>query len=679
MLEKLRKPITVLKGIGPAREQVLADQGIRTLKDILLCLPRRYRERPSPGPFKKMVDEGIGAAQGEVVRSIVSGRGRRRNLKVVVKSDDAIVELVLFNRGYLKGSFKKGRRLVFHGKITENKGVLQALSPDYHFDDDPGQGFPGLIPVYSLPDGLFPRTFNRFIDEILDQIEDKTESDWRITASLPDRALSDMAWALNEIHRPSSLEDAEKARRRIAYEEFFAFQLTLARLRQKRKEKSADSSNVSLTQPNLDKVYNSCLPFNLTSAQVRAKAEISEDLRSSAPMHRLLQGDVGSGKTAVALYPLLAGALSGGQSALMAPTEVLAAQHFEVMEDLLEGSGVKPVFLRAGTKAKEVKAVLSDKNTGVVIGTHALIQDRIEFRDLRVCVIDEQHKFGVRQRWNLKTKGSAPHVLVMTATPIPRSLALTLYGELDITILDESPPGRTPVKTAIIQSLDDNGLTAWLENEIETGGRAFFVCPLVNESEKVDLEAAVTLHKKITARYGDRLNTGLLHGAMPSAEKDRSLEAFRTGEVRFLVTTVVVEVGVDIPEASTMVILDAWRFGLAQLHQIRGRTGRGARQSRCYLVGKPTTDTGKKRIKVIKSTTNGFKIAEEDLKMRGPGEALGLRQHGLPTLVAGDYVADLDLMTAARDDARLVVSQNQPIPKDSSLFIYNPENTPWIG
>ncbi len=679
MREVLDQSVTVLKGIGPARAKALAAEGITTCKDILLCLPRRYKVRPETGPLSALEEGLAGAAQGQVKKARVFGRGRRRNLRVEIEEDGHGVELVLFGRGYLTGSFKQGRAVAFQGKITRDRGILQCLAPDYHLEGDPGQGFPGLIPVHSLPAGLFPRTFHRMIDHLLMELDGAAPADWREAAGLGDRGFMDLFCALRAAHRPRSLEEAEAARRRLAYEEFFVFQYGLALQRKARQGIPAQGDRARAIPRNTDALYKKCLPFELTGAQARVLEEIREDLASKAPMHRLLQGDVGSGKTVVALYPLLAAASAGGQGAIMAPTEVLAAQHFKTLTGLLDPIGLAPVFLRAGLSSREVKALLNGPEARIFVGTHALIQDRVAFRDLRACVIDEQHKFGVRQRSNLKAKGREPDILVMTAPPIPRSLALTLYGELDVSVLDAMPPGRRPVATRVVPALDDAALTAWLDEELATKGRAFFVCPLVQESEKVDLEAAVVLHRHLERRYAGRCAIGLLHGRMAPEAKERALEAFRTGERTFLVTTVVVEVGVDVPEASTVVILNAWRFGLAQLHQIRGRVGRGSRPSRCYLVGEATTETGRARVGIIEATSDGFQIAEEDLRMRGPGEVLGLRQHGLIAFKAGDFVADVDLMTAARDDARRVTQSGRTLPMEDFLFPVQEQRTPWIG
>lgn len=673
----LENSVTELKGIGPSREQALAAEGIRTFRDLLLILPRRFNARPEPGPMASVMEGESCATSGTIKRVRVSGWGRRKNLRVTVEEDDRSVELMLFNRGYLKSSFKKGRKVTFQGKVTEKDGTLQFLSPDYHLDGDAGQGFPGLIPAYSLPSVLFPRSFHRMIDEILRALAEEDHEDWR--GDLIDRELLPLNEALRAVHRPSSLEEAEAARRRIAYEEFFSFQLGLAIQRAQRAEEQKRTLTATPLAKDLEKVYRKCLPFELTPAQENAIEEIHLDLESPIPMHRLLQGDVGSGKTVVALYPLLAAALQGRQAALMAPTEVLAAQHHRTLTELLAPAGIKSAFLPAGLSAKNVRLLLDDPATRIVVGTHALIQDRVEFPNLSACVIDEQHKFGVRQRWNLKAKGEAPDVLVMTATPIPRSMALTLYGELDVTVLDTLPPGRIPISTKVVRSLDDEELHKWITDEIKTDGRVFFVCPLVNESEKLDLEAAVQLHAKLEREMRGLAEVALLHGGMPGPKKTAVIDDFREGRVQCLVTTVVVEVGVDVPGASTVAILDAWRFGLAQLHQIRGRVGRGARPSRCYLVGEPTTDAGAERLRIIASTTDGFRIAEEDLKMRGPGEALGLRQHGLPPLVAGDYVADVDLMTAARDDARRFVRARLSPPEGGFLFPVQAGGGTWIG
>jgi len=657
----LEQPVTLLKGIGPAREEALREVGIHTFRDLVLLLPRRYRERPAAGRVADLTPGGTGAARGLVRKAAVSGRGRRRNLKVLVVEEDggdspAAVELFLFGRAFLKGSFRPGRRVFFHGPVTDERQRLQVLSPDFHLEGDSGPGFPGIVPVYSLPGGIFPRMFHNWVARILTGLPES--ADWREAAALPGRkamsypSLIPLAEALRNCHWPASLDDAERARRRLAYEEFFALQLGLARERAKRTARRAVRTPLP---PELDEVYGRSLPFTLTSAQERAVGEIGRDLESGSPMHRLLQGDVGSGKTAVAFYALMAAALSGGQGALMAPTEVLAEQHAGVLGPLLEGAGIGTFCLRAGLKAAEIRERLDDPATGVIVGTHSLIQSRVRFRDLRVCVIDEQHKFGVRQRWNLKVKGASPHVLIMTATPIPRTLSLTLYGELDVSVLDTLPPGRRPIATMTAASLDDPELRGWMEADLAAGGRVFVVCPLVNESEHLDLEAAIAVHKRLEKDFGDRWGVGLLHGRLDLERKREALEAFRTGRLPLLATTVVVEVGVDVPEASTVVIMDAWRFGLSQLHQIRGRVGRGSRESRCYLAGKPATDAGRRRLEIILEESDGFRIAEEDLKMRGPGEAAGTRQHGLPPLRAGDYVADVDLMVAAREDAQACV------------------------
>ncbi len=673
--------------MGPARERILADAGIRCFRDLLILLPRRFTNRMRPGKVADLEPGALCAARGTIKGRRVSGFGRRKNLRVLVADDDtqkggekdrtSTAELILFGRAFLKNSFRAGRSVAFQGKVTLESGKVQVLSPDFHLDGDAGPGFPGLRPHYSLPDGIFPRHFVSWIARILDGLP--AESDWRNrpgseVGGLPDRDLIPLVDALRKAHQPRSAQEAEAARRRIAYEEFFALQLGLARDRALR---AARPSSLRALREQLDPVYEEIVPFRLTRAQERTVREIGRDLASRSPMHRLLQGDVGSGKTVVAVYPLLAAALGGAQGALMAPTEVLAEQHASVLGRLLEPAGIKPRLLRAGLKSAEVERILHDPETGIIIGTHALIQKRVRFRRLEVCVIDEQHKFGVRQRWDLKTKGRAPHVLIMTATPIPRTLSLTLYGELDISILDEQPPGRKPVETLAADTVDDPALRAWIDEELGSGGRVFAVCPLVTESDHLDLEAAVALHDRFEKEYGARCEVGLLHGRMDSASKQGAIDAFRSGRQRLLVTTVVVEVGVDVPEASTVVIMDAWRFGLSQLHQIRGRVGRGDRPSRCYLVGEPRTDAGRQRVAIILGESNGFHIAEEDLRMRGPGEATGLRQHGLPPLHAGDYIADVDLMAAARDDARYFVEGG--IDPRNALFDNENDLNTWIG
>ncbi len=681
----LATPVASLKGVGPAREKTLARNRLHTFRDLLLLLPRRFTERLRPRGVADLVPSEVCAARGTILSRRVSGFGRRKNLRVLVadrapqkgRKDERAptAELVLFGRAFLKNSFRSGRRVAFQGKVSDETGKVQVLSPDFHLDGDAGPGFPGLRPHYSLPEGIFPRHFASWIAQIIDGLP--PEADWnRIPdrVGLPDRGLIPLARALRDAHQPRTPAEVEQARRRLAYEEFFAMQCDLARDRLGR---AGQPTSLSALPGRLEKVYREILPFSLTGAQERTIQEIGRDLARPGPMHRLLQGDVGSGKTVVALYPLLAAALGGGQGALMAPTEVLAEQHARVLDQILAPAGIRPRLLRAGLKTAEVERIVGDPGTGIVIGTHALIQKRVRFRRLDACVIDEQHKFGVRQRWDLKVKGTAPHVLIMTATPIPRTLSLTLYGELDISILDEQPPGRKPITTVAAAAIDDPSLRAWIDGEIDSGGRVFAVCPLVAESDHLDLEAATALHGRFEKEYGARCGVALLHGRMDSAAKRDAVDAFRSGRQPLLVTTVVVEVGVDVPEASTVVIMDAWRFGLSQLHQIRGRVGRGRRPSRCYLVGKANTDSGKERVAIILNESNGFRIAEEDLRMRGPGEATGLRQHGLPPLRAGDYIADVDLMAAARDDARLAVEEG--IDGGLSLFDGASDLHTWIG
>lgn len=670
--EYLASPVSLLKGVGPARQEVLRACGIGTFKDVLLLLPRRYRVRGAPGPIEALAAGESGAAGGEVKSASVSGRGRRRNLRVQVCDGTGQAELLLFGRGFMKGTFRKGRLVTFQGKVTETTGRKQLLSPDFHLEGDAGPGFPGLVPVYSLPAGIFPRMFSGWVDRILSGLPGSR--DWMDDAGLDAAGMMPLAHALVLSHCPSSPEEAEAARRRIAYEEFFSLQFELALERLGRKK---GARLPSLVPASLDRIYESGLPFRLTEAQERARNDIRTDLESGEPMHRLLQGDVGSGKTVVALYPLLAAALSGGQAALMAPTEILARQHAELIGRLLAGSGIGSTLIRAGLPAAEVRGVLDDPSTGIVVGTHTLIQKRITFRDLKVCVIDEQQKFGVRQRWDLRQKGRDPHILVMTATPIPRTLALTLYGELDLSVLDGMPPGRLPVSTRTAPSLDSAELVSWIESELSGGGRAFMVCPLVSESDRLDLEAAVQVHQRMKGDYGSRYGVALLHGGMKQAEKDRAVDAFRSGEKRLLVTTVVVEVGMDIPDATGVVILDAWRFGLSQLHQIRGRVGRGRKQSSCYLVGEPPTEAGRERVSIIAGRSDGFRIAEEDLKMRGPGEPSGIRQHGLPPLRAGDYINDLDLLAGAQRDARSCAARGSPVT--GRLFDDHGPFRTWIG
>jgi ATP-dependent DNA helicase RecG len=508
------------------------------------------------------------------------------------------------------------------------------------------------VPEYSQIGELSGRRIRTLVkaalDRCLDQVVDPLPA-----AVRERRSLVGLRQAFGEVHFPPSLDVADRARSRLAYEEFFLFQIIVG-LRRRRTAEDPRAVHFAW-DPGAHGRFLEAVPFRLTGAQERVLAEIREDMTSPRSMHRLLQGDVGSGKTVVAAAAMHQAVVGGYQAAIMAPTEILAEQHHRGIAELLGALGVSVVLLRGGMRGSEREAALAaieDGTAEVIVGTHALIQEGTRFQKLGLAVIDEQHRFGVVQRAALKEKGASPDVLVMTATPIPRTLALTVYGDLDVSILDELPPGRTPVVTAVRDDAAREKVYGFLKDEIAEGRQVFVVYPLVEESEKVDLADATKMHEELSSGVFPDVEVGLIHGRMRPDDKDAVMERFKAGEIALLVSTTVVEVGVDVPNATVMVIEHAERFGLAQLHQLRGRVGRGSDRSYCVLmVGRGASDEARERIQVLADTNDGFVIAEKDLEFRGPGEFLGVRQHGLPRFSVADLAHDARLLVRARDDA----------------------------
>lgn len=644
-------PVQFLRGVGPSRAEMLARLGIESIRDLLLHLPRRHEDRRNPSPLAGLVPGIEQAAIGRVV-DVRTVRTRKGSVLVRARLTDptGTAHAVWFNQAYLAQRLPRGQQVSLYGRVERAGRGMQFVAPEVEpLDPDAEPWNIGrLVPVYPATEGLPQRTLRAVVREALHGFAEA------IPECLPP-ALRDahnllpVREALWAAHFPDDEAAAGAARRRLAFEELFILQLGIQQQRARLLATPRGATYASADS--LLARFLDALPFAPTRAQRRAVDEILADMQGRAPMNRLLQGDVGSGKTVVAAAALVRCVGGGYQGALMAPTEILAEQHFLTLSLLLEPLGI-PIHLLAGgmdaAARGPVHAWLRSGTPGVVVGTHALLEEGVAFDRLGLAVVDEQHRFGVMQRSRLREKGRAPDVLVMTATPIPRTLVLTLYGDLDVSVLDELPPGRRPVATHVRPKSARPAIYAFVRGQVALGRQAFVVCPLIEESEALQVQSATELARELADGPLAGVRLEVVHGRLTAAQKAERMEAFRAGHIDVLVATTVIEVGIDVPNASVMVIEDADRYGLAQLHQLRGRVGRGAATSHCILVTDPVTDEGRRRLDVMRRTTDGFRIAQEDLDLRGPGEVLGVRQHGLAGLRVADPVTDLPLLEEAK-------------------------------
>jgi ATP-dependent DNA helicase RecG len=649
--ESLFEPLQYVKGVGPRRAESLARAGVKSAWDLLWFLPRRHLDRGAVVPIARLVEGRSATVQGEVVRlrENVTRTGRHQ-LILVLRDATGSIECVFWNQRYLRDAFVPGDVLLIAGRVERFRGLQ--LAPE-EFETVSGEEFQplhaaGMVPVYPTVAGVPRKTFRRLARSVVEAAAPL------LPDPLPEarrRGFPALADAVRAAHFPADAAELAKARERLAYDELFLLQLAIARRR--REVDGAKVGRRLKISDHLDFRIRARFPFKLSGAQERVIAELRRELRGERPMHRLLQGDVGSGKTVVAAYAVLAAVGNKAQAAVMTPTEILAEQHRRTFAAMLEGSRVRIEFLGgAKTKARsEAVARITAGEADLVIGTHAVIQEDVIFRDLALAVVDEQQKFGVTQRATLWRKGARPHVLVMTATPIPRTLALALYGDLDVSVLDESPPGRKPVVTRAVPPSRRAEAMRFVRSKLKEGRQAYVVHARIDESDGgVPVQAATTMHAAL-ARELAPYRTALLHGRMKPEEKDAVMEEFRAGRTQVLVTTLVVEVGVDVPNATVMVITDAERYGLAQLHQLRGRIVRGSHEGHCLLLADPKNEEGARRIAAMCATSDGFRIAEADLALRGPGELAGTRQSGLPGFRVADLARDGRLLARAREDA----------------------------
>jgi ATP-dependent DNA helicase RecG len=627
--------------VGPKLAKIFARLGVVTVEDLFYLLPRSYEDRRNIKPIVKIRPSDFEVIKGEVLAiRQQQTRGRFHILKVILSDKTASIQAVWFNQPYLVKLFRKGMKLIVSGKIDFSKyeGALQLIVRN--FEVDTGENLK-IVPRYPLTEGLYPKKIRSVmktaLDNYLKYVEDPSEKS-----------------ALLTLHLPDELDRIEAARARLAYEELFIFQLGML-LRRKSYKEELKGIAYQVKDDVVHK-FKAALPFQLTPAQDKVLSEIFSDLKSERPMNRLLQGDVGSGKTVIAALAAYVVIQNGYQAAILAPTEILAQQHFAKVRNFIKE---KQIMIKLVTAAANRKEKFSGElNEDLIIGTHALIEEKVRFRKLGLVIIDEQHRFGVEQRARLVKKGFSPDVLVMTATPIPRSLALTLYGDLDKSIIDALPPGRLPVKTYFVPDKRRRDAYEFIRSKVKGGAQVYVVCPLVMETEESDLKAATAEAQRLQNEIFPELKIGLLHGRMKSEEKGEIMRKFKEKEIHLLVATTVIEVGIDIPEATIMLIEHAERFGLSQLHQLRGRIGRAGEQSFCFLVGGPKTEEARARLRAMLETGDGFKIAEADLKLRGPGDFWGVRQSGLPNFRVADIIRDEKIIQKARTAAEEFIAKD---------------------
>ena len=667
ILSDLTDPVRYLKGVGPKKAALLKKLGIEEVRDLLQHYPRRYEDRKNLKPISQVVIGETQTIQGEILATSLIRKKGLSIFKAGVGDESGVIYAIWYNQPYLKKALPKGKEVVLSGKVEMGYGQLQIRVSEYEVmagNEEDQVHTKRIVPIYPLTEDLYPRflrsLMKRTVDQYVSSLTDLLPSEIRRKNNLPGFSES-----MQAIHFPSELSEIAEARRRLVFEEFFYLQLALAL---KKKDLETREKGIKYkVSGNLEKKLRALLPFKLTKSQEEVIKEIKEDMQRPRPMNRLLQGDVGSGKTVVALISLLVAVENGYQVALMAPTEILAEQHYLTLHNFLSQLGVEAELLIGNLRGKERKEALRKIREGkcrVIIGTHAIIQERVNFARLGLAIIDEQHLFGVVQRKVLREKGLNADVLVMTATPIPRTLALTLYGELNISVISELPPGRAPLETRWVGEGERQRIYLFLHKRIKEGRQAYLVYPLIEESEKLELKAAREMFEKFRKKIFPDLRLGLIHGRMKGEEKEEVMKKFKAGKLDILVATTVIGVGIDVPNASVMLIEHAERFGLSQLHQLRGRVGRGPHKSHCILMAEAKSEEARERMKVMAASNDGFFIAEKDLELRGPGEFFGTRQHGMPELKIANILKDAPLLELARKEAFALILQDPGLEKE---------------
>jgi len=667
----LKQSVQYVKGVGPNRVKLLNNIGIRTLEDLITYFPRTYEDRSKPKKISELIDgqEALIEVMATSNMSEVRIGKNRTILKLIVRDESGACIITWFNQGYLKGKFKVGERYKFYGKAQVRYGKVEITNPVYDVEEN-SKNTGKIIPIYPLTYSLKQSAIRNAIENGLKIVNGKLDE------TIPDYLmeeynLEERNKAIKQIHFPDDFKEYEKARKRLVFEELLSMQLALSGL--KNKYDAEDDGIAYSKDVKMSDVINS-LPFRLTKAQLKVLEEIDGDMEKNKPMNRLLQGDVGSGKTIVSIIAAYKAVKCGYQVAIMAPTAILAEQHLQEFTKILEPFGIKCELLLGGVKAAKRREILEKLENGtidILIGTHALLVEDVIFKNLGFVVTDEQHRFGVRQRGNIVAKGNNPDVLVMTATPIPRTLALILYGDLDISIIDELPPNRKKIETYAVTKNMEERVNNFIRKNIDEGRQVYVVCPLVEENEEMDAKSVVELEKKYETETFQNYHVRYLHGKMKQREKDEIMHEFKEGKIDILVSTTVIEVGVNVPNASLMIIENAERFGLAQLHQLRGRVGRGEYQSYCVLKYEGRSPEIRQRMKIMSETNDGFIIAEKDLELRGSGEFFGTKQHGIPEFKIANLFEDMETLKCVQsvvlkienDDAKLEKEENKKLRK----------------
>lgn len=657
----LQDNVSVIKGVGEKKERLLKNMNIETVEDLLRLFPRKYEDRREvcyimEAPFDKEV-----LVRGKVISRQTRGSlyNKKTPLRILVQDSSADLEVLFFNGRYLANYFNPGSEYTFYGKITLNNGRRQMAHPEFHRLGDKDD-IRGIIPVYPLTEGITQAAMRKLLSEAIHLAGDVKE--WLPESAVRENNLCGPDYALKNIHFPVDERSIREARYRMIFEELLILQTGLLYIKNKN---VSEDDGIVIDGYWDETAFMESLGFEFTSGQQKVWRDIKHDLAGKKPMNRLVQGDVGSGKTAVAQISMYAAVRSGFQAVMMAPTELLAKQHLSSMRKVFDSLGIKTQLLCGSMKTAEREKVLHDLaegNVDILVGTHALIQPDVKFKNLGLVITDEQHRFGVNQRALLTEKGKNPNVLVMTATPIPRTLAVILYGDLDISVIDTMPAGRRPVKTFLRNEESRDAIYDFVRKKIKEGRQAYVVAPLIDQSEIMECRSAQEIYDELRQRFPD-IRAGLVHGAMKQEEKDLVMESFSAGDTDLLVSTVVIEVGIDVKNATVMVIENCERFGLAQLHQLRGRVGRGIHQSYCILICGHESKVANQRNEIMVKSENGFEIAEEDLRLRGPGEIFGTRQHGLPELNISDLVRHGEILESAGKTASLILKSDPKLSK----------------
>lgn len=667
----LKKPVEHIKGVGKSRAALLNKLGIFTIEDLITYYPRNYEDRSQIKKISELEDGEMTGFKGVIASTVVESRPRRGLTiqKVLIKEENTSITAVWFNQSFLKNVFRIGEKYIFFGKISRNYSAITVQNPVYEkLNNGSMEKVCRIVPVYPTTAKLTQNVLRSIIKEAIEVAANE------LIDPIPEwirgkNNLCHIQYAVQNIHFPKSDEDFKHARYRLVFEELLRLQLGLYYI----KNKLNTGKGIEFSKDVDIESFCGSLPFKLTNSQKKVLNEVITDMESPKVMNRLIQGDVGSGKTVIATVALYKASKSGYQGALLVPTEILAEQHYKSINGLLSQSGISTALLTGSTGKKEKAEILNRIENGeldVVIGTHALLEDRVNFNNLGLVITDEQHRFGVRQRAVLSQKGKNPDVLVMTATPIPRTLALILYGDMDISIIDELPPGRMPVKTYVVDDSMKDRVNSFIRKNVLEGRQIYIVCPLVEESEVIEGTSAVQLAERLSAKEFSGLKVGLVHGKMKPEEKELVMRNFVEGNINILVSTTVIEVGVNVPNATIMVIENAERFGLAQLHQLRGRVGRGNYQSYCILYNRSKASVALERMRIMQKTTDGFLISEKDLKLRGPGEFMGTRQHGLPDLKIANLYKDLDILKKVQEAAGEIIRKD-PALKGINSYLKN--------